>query len=486
MFARHHLRQLATRLIRTHWAIAGVLVLAVAVRAAVAIAYRPAIFFGDSWAYLDLAYNGRPVGLAPDRPSGYPLLIDLLSVAGRSLATITTAQHLAGLLAGVLAYALLVKLGLPRLLAAGAAAVVLLDGYAIALEQQIMAESFFALALVASMYLAVGKSRGPAALAASGLLLAGAATIRTVALFAIPVWIVYLLWAHGRNRAVAAGLTALLVTLLAYSSIHAANTGRFGLGQADGWFLYGRVGQFADCGKAGIPPDARALCNRTDRDRREGAAFHVWNADGPARRVFGGMSRDPDEQARSNAALRGFALAIVRDRPLRYARAVSSDFLRYFYPGRMSRGNSDLALTLPESGRIVRSNELIRDRYFPAYEPQVHEPAALVRSYQQRLHTPRWLMGVLALAALLALAAAAIVRGRVPMLHSRETFLLTGAALAMLLGSAATSEFVLRYLIPAVPLILGGGLAGCADLAELVRSRERAQVSVRRALHARA
>jgi hypothetical protein len=474
------------RLIRAHWAVTIVLTLAVVVRAAVAIAYRPAIFFGDSWAYLDLAYNGTPVGLAPDRPSGYPLLIDLLSVAGRSLAAITTAQHLAGLAVGVLVYALLLKLGLPRLLAVAGAAVVLLDGYAIALEQQIMAESFFALALVASMYLVVGKSRGPGALAASGLLLAAAATIRTVALFAVPVWIAYVFWTHGRSRAVAAGLTALLVPVLAYSAIYAANTGHFGLGQADGWFLYGRVGQFADCGNARIPVEARPLCERTERDRQEGAAFHVWNADGPARRVFGGMSHDPDVQAHSNDVLRSFAVAIIRDRPLRYARAVGSDFLSYFYPGRMSRGNSDLAVTLPEEGRIVRRNELIRDRYFPAYEPQVHEPAALMRGYQHRLHTPRWLIGMLALAGLLALAAAAIGRRRVPMLHSRETFLLTGAALAMLLGSAATSEFVLRYLIPMVPLIICGGFAACADLAALVRSRERARFSPRRALHARA
>jgi hypothetical protein len=87
---------------------------------------------------------------------------------------------------------------------------------------------------------------------------------------------------------------------------------------------------------------------------------------------------------------------------------------------------------------------------------------------------------------LLALATAAIGRGRAPMPRSRETFLLTGAALAMLLGSAATSEFVLRYLIPVVPLLVCGGVAACADLAELVRSRERARFSPRRALHARA
>jgi hypothetical protein len=67
-------------------------------------------------------------------------------------------------------------------------------------------------------------------------------------------------------------------------------------------------------------------------------------------------------------------------------------------------------------------------------------------------------------------------------------FLLAGAALAMLLGTAATSEYVLRYLIPAVPLLVCGGVAAGADLAALVtrlvplplrgRARGRAQPAV--------
>ena len=40
----------------------------------------------------------------------------------------------------------------------------------------------------------------------------------------------------------------------------------------------------------------------------------------------------------------------------------------------------------------------------------------------------------------------------------------------MLLGTAATSEFVLRYLIPVVPLLVCGGVAACADLAALERA----------------
>lgn len=117
----------ATTLLRSHWPLLVVLAVAAVVRVAVAVAYWPAIFFGDSWAYLDLAYAGSPVGVAPDRPSGYPLLIDVLGLFGRSLGTITIAQHVAGLATGVLVYALALRLGLPRWLSTAAAAVVLLD-----------------------------------------------------------------------------------------------------------------------------------------------------------------------------------------------------------------------------------------------------------------------------------------------------------------------------------------------------------------------
>lgn len=477
-------------LLRAHWPLLLVLALAASVRVAVAIAYRPAIFFGDSWAYLDLAYGGSPVAFAPDRPSGYPLVIDLLSAFGRDLATITTAQHVAGLVTGVLTYALLLRLRVPRWLATAGAAVVLLDAYAMALEQQILAEAFFTLALVAAFFCMAGRDRGTVALAASGALLAVAATMRTAALFAVPVWALYVLWTHRSTRLVAPAVLGLVLPLLVYASWHAADTGRFGITQADGWFLYGRVGEIADCGDANVPAGARPLCDRNARDRREGAAYHIWNADGPARRTFGGMSSDPDEQARSNDALRGFARAIIRDRPGVYAELVWDDFLRYFTPGARSRGNSDLAVALPQFGRIVRRNEIARDRWFPGFVPHVHPPAKRVRDYHERIHVPRPLIAALAIAAVLelAIAAAAFALRRAGPPRRREVFLLTGAGLAMLLGTAATSEFVLRYLIPVVPLLVCGGAAAAADLAALAarhaprtlrdRSRSRPQPAV--------
>ena len=70
-----------------------------------AISYPPALFYGDSWEYLDKAYGAFPVGLSPLRPSGYPLIIKALSVGGDPhLWAVITAQHLAGLAVGVLVY----------------------------------------------------------------------------------------------------------------------------------------------------------------------------------------------------------------------------------------------------------------------------------------------------------------------------------------------------------------------------------------------
>jgi len=155
---------------------------------------------------------------------------------------------------------------------------VLLDAYAMALEQQILAEAFFTLALAASFFLVAGRDRGPVSLAASGALLAAAATMRTAAMFAVPVWALYVVWVHRGPRLAVPAALGLVIPLLAYASWHAADTGRFGLTQADGWFLYGRVGEIADCGDANVPAAARLLCNRNARDRREGAAYHGWQS----------------------------------------------------------------------------------------------------------------------------------------------------------------------------------------------------------------
>ena len=72
------------------------------------------------------------------------------------------------------------------------------------------------------------------------------------------------LWAAPAPAPAGPAALGLLLPLLAYASWHAADTGRFGLTQADGWFLYGRVGEIADCGNADVPPP-RGRCATATR-----------------------------------------------------------------------------------------------------------------------------------------------------------------------------------------------------------------------------
>src|SRR4051812_33707082 len=100
------LRRLGT-LARAHWALAGVLLVALALRVAAWVSFWPGLMYSDSWSYADLAYHGTPVGISPTRPIGYPVLLRIISLPGRSIAAITGLQHLAGLAIALLVYLIL-------------------------------------------------------------------------------------------------------------------------------------------------------------------------------------------------------------------------------------------------------------------------------------------------------------------------------------------------------------------------------------------
>lgn len=446
------------------------LVLAVALRVAVAVAFRPALFFGDSYEYLELAIED-PLGISAKRPSGYPLLLKVFSLDGRSVAAVTAAQHLAGLITGVLVYALLLRLGVRRWAAVLAAGVVLLDGYAIALEQFVLSEAFFTVAVTAACFLAIGERRGPVALGASGLLLAAAVVMRPAAIFAVPFWAVYLLLRRFDRRAVAVGALALALPLLAYGSVFQTKSGEFGLTQADGWFLYARVAEIADCRGVSLEREARPLCERSPGAEGRRVGYYLWDSRSPARRLFGQIHEPGAKQAHTNAVLRGFAMDIIVARPERYAEMVAEDVLRYFQPGVMSVGNSDegLKLALPVSDEPLAPGE--RGANTTPAPPGTL--AYQLRRYQDLVHTPRWLLGPLIVAALLVVLLAAFRRYRTAVARGREVLLLVGAGLAMLVGSVATSEFIVRYLIPLVPLFVSGGTLALTDFTRLGRSRLR-------------
>jgi hypothetical protein len=456
--------------VRRHAGLLAVTLLALGLRVETSAAYGPALFFPDSVGYIETAFAQDPVGFAPARPSGYSLAIRGIAELGGSLATITWLQHLAGLLVAAIVYVVVLRLGAGRLPATVAAAVVALDAYAIALEQHVMAESFSTLLIFGALALTALRPRGPLALGASGALLAAAATMRSAALFAVPVWLVYLAWSRiGWVRA-ATAVSCLVAPLLVYACLHQSATSTFGLTQSNGWFLYGRVGAIADCRALELPPGPeRRLCNRRAADRGQRPPYYIFNDHSPARRLFGWHGNER-HWARVDAAVGHFALEVIGQRPIAYAGLVATDFARFFTPGVASLSGDDKNVTLPPPAetRGVQPRQPLTVLGPPVERPRA--PEATLRDYARVAHTPRWLMAALALAGV-ASVLVGVASGGAEVPRRREVGLLVAAALAMLLGSAATSDFTLRYLLPSVPLLAAGGAVAVRELASALRLR---------------
>ena len=449
--------------IRGNLAFIVVVVIAALIRIAVALAYWPALFWFDSWHYVDIAYSNSPVGIAADRPSGYPLILRLLFSAVREPVVVTTLQHLAGLTVGALTYTLLVRLGIRRGLAAAVAASVLLNSYAIALEQYVLAEAFFGLALFASSYLLITR-HSRTGLAVSGLLMAAAVLMRTVGLFAVPVWLLYLAWRRREAALIASGALAVALPLLAYAAMHSAAGSGFGITQSDGWALYSRVGRIADCRKVDVPKGTRRLCE-PGGPSHTATGWYFWDPASPANRSFGGVGAG--DSAKSNQALGSFAKAVIRDRPGAYASIVARDLARYLGP----RGwPENITLTLPDYGKPegrTRVGERHRRHYLPNYERRIAPPAGDLQTYQHVLHMPPWLLGLAVVLVVGELLALIILRTRPA--HAAEAFLLCGMGVSMLAAASAANGFIARYAIPLVPLLVCAGTIGAVESAAALR-----------------
>jgi tetrahydromethanopterin S-methyltransferase subunit F len=476
--ARRHRVRRGVELVQTHAVFAGVLLAGAIVRILTMIAYPPALFFGDSWGYIVGAFAGHPIAISNIRVSGYSALIRLFTLPSRDVVQLVAVQHLAGLAIGTLIYVALVRARVPRVGAAAAAALVLLDGSAITLEQYVMSETLFTLTLLGAALLLVwpalrghddrdvGGRAGPRdwrPVAVVGLLLAGAVLQRAEGLFVVPVFLAYVAWSRMGWRTAAAFVVALAIPVLAYASWEDARFGSFGLTQSSGWTLYGRVAAFADCRGAGIPADALTLCeSAAQRHAHAGApTWYIFSPISPAGRMFGGHGKTAPAQAHSNTVLGSFARRIIVHQPVDYVRAVGGDFLRFFTPGATQFDDSVSATALPATASAETVVQDVRARYLPTAEPTVQSPSALVRGYRGIVHVPRPVLALLCIASVAAL----LVRVRA----RREVLLLSGCGLALLVGTAATAGFGLRYMLPTVPLLAIGGTLAIRDLCLLWR-----------------
>jgi hypothetical protein len=460
-------------MVRRHWPFAILLAGGVALRAAATIAYRPALIYIDTPRYL----GGDQGGLDP---LGYTyLLLRPVLGAGGGLTGVAVAQHVLGLAMAAALYALAIRYGAGRWLAALAAAPVLLDAYQVQAEQTIMPDVLFEALVVTAMTvllwprpsLAPGEDRSRHAalgrVACGALLLGVSATVRQVGvLFVVPL-LVYALTAEApgwppkawQNRAIRAlaALAAFAVPVIGYMAFSQAVLGTgFRLSNMNDAYLYGRLASAADCATLKVPGYARPLCPAPSTAAKLGVDGLSTD---PSSAVF---SYRPSQGVSRGTATRSFDQAVLTQQPLRVAKGIAGDTIKVFT---LTRG------TYPGDPPIARWQFQETYPVYPASDksvlggnegPQVTRPlASALRGYQ--LHggyTP----GPLLFAFLIAGAAGyAASRRRHPAL-ARGALLATGLALTAAVG-ADLYEFSWRYQLPLlVTLPLAGALGAAAFL----------------------
>jgi len=453
--------RVARGLAREHWQLTLILLIGLALRVATEIAYYPVVFYPDSWNYVGMAFHSPFVGFTPIRPSGYPFLVLLLTLDNHSLFLLTALQHLAGLAVAVMAYAIGLRLHLGKWVSAFIAGLVALGSEWIALAQYMMTESFFALCLVGAALALIYRPRSRWYWALSGVLIAVAVTMRPGAIFATPAWFAFALVNRVGWRTVLPGLLALALPLLGYCTLHATDGRGFSLVQSTNWFLYAAVAPTARCTKTWpTTTELRELCpTQSEINHLWGPNRYLWLASSPLREEFGSMYAKG--LARKSAVIGEFAHQALERRPLAYVKEVGRELLRVFEPDG-GGGSNSLEFLGPGVKNDVTGN--IMAAYEPHYVQRIAAPYKVLRKYSRVFHTPRPLIGLLALVGVLSIALAAVSRGWRRISMPAETLLLTGMGLGVFVGSTATASEEVRYLIPSVPLIaLGGALALAAS-----------------------
>lgn len=459
--------------VRRHWLFLALTCVGIALRAVTQVAYRPAIIYIDSFSYLA---NTDVDNVDPDqaRPIGYSVLLLRWLLPWRELALVPLVQHLLGLGMAVAIYAVLTRRQAPRWLAAAATTPVLLDGYQLQIEQNVMADTLFQGLLVAAfaVLLWFREPRRGTTLGA-GLLLGLAVTVRPIGLLLIGVMLAYVvLVGPNMRRRLATGVlaaAAFAIPLATYATWYVGADRPSAPSGYQGKVLYGRVAPVADCGElTDEPRRIRALCPREPVAHREGVDHYIHSDSSPANRRAG-------VGAAANSALRTFAWQVVANQPLDVAAAVATDFVKGFAPVRTAAPD-DVPLerwrfqpSYPVYGQ--RDPSTVTLRYDDERPQASRELGGFLRTYQSFGYTPGPL---LAGCVLVGLVAGVTRAGRKPL--PAAAMLMTASGVALMLAPAFV-EFSWRYQLPATVLLPWAGALGLTAL--LQRWRERSPAVTR-------
>jgi hypothetical protein len=448
---------------RDHRLFTVLVLLAVAVRVLVTLAFQPALFIADSFGYM---YNGVHLAVGQLRPAGYSMLLRVLEPF-HSLLLVTTLQHLMGIGTAIIVYGLLRYWGLPAWGAALATVPTLFDARQLALESYILPDAVFGFVTLVAVALLLTK-RTPTIwrCVVAGLLVAWASVLRgngapiMLALFA------FMLIRRVGWRALSAGAAAFAIPLVAYASLFAATFGQFDITNSTGLFLWSRTMSFANCSVIKPPPDLRPLC--PDRQGLRARPVTAWSVSSllnertPGEYLWSGDAwwrhdAHPGINAYNNRLGMRFALDAIKAQPLSYLRVTAQGVLLTFLA--TDRADNYLSLNFT-AGPVVpvplSASYLSHLRAYAHTTSDTHlvQPYAY---YTYLYQLPVWFPGV-AFFVVMVIGLGGVLRQW--RRWGGPAALPWAVAVIGLVVPIAVAQYLYRYAITAVPLAcLAAGLA---------------------------
>jgi hypothetical protein len=479
-------------LVRRHWMFLVVLAGGVMLRAIAQIAYEPALLFIDSKKYIFGTDFVNTIWGSFD-PLGYSLLVlRPVLLFGGDLAYVALIQHGLGLAMAVALYALMVRRGAWRWLAALATAPVLLDAYQLNAEQTIMPDVLFETLVVAGLVLLLWQRRpGLFLVILSGLALGASAPVRQVGEALIAPALVYVvLAAPGWRRKILHGVAltcCFALPVLGYMTYSAVvmHYG-FELSNMGTAYLYGRAAHAADCATLKIPVSEQPLCPGPHTAAKLGVDGLV-NAPESPRVLYQPVDVQAGILIDTMPLQKAMAYSVLKQQPLRVAGDIARDSVKLF------------ALTRnTEQGDTPISRWQFQFGY-PYYPPGVtwHGPNSVNRVFKRtgggharvhwkadialryyQLHVgytpgPVFLFGLLA-----GLAGIFTFRRRRDPGPALACLLVTGSAVAVLLG-ADLYEFSWRYQLPALITLPVAAALGVTAVTRYIRARRSGRPAAR-------
>jgi hypothetical protein len=484
------------RLLRRHWLVSILLAAGLVLRVLSMLAYHPALLYIDTVKYLYGVYPGAD-------PLGYRLALRAILLVG-NLGTVALVQHLLGLAIAVALYAVLLRRGCNRWLAALAVAPVLLDAYQLQMEQTIMPDVWFEALIAAGLTVLLWRPKVTLPFAViAGLLLGSSATMRQVGEILIGPTLVYLLFANGGwrkghgggwRRAIvgcAALGVAFALPILLYSSVSYARNGHFYL--ATGQHTTGRMAAAADCATLKVPAEERALCP-TPAQQALGPDYLEHSKSSPLH------SNPLPPGAKRNQLIGALSAAVEHQQPQRVAVAILRDAVRLFAVTRkpstfvtpISRWQFQAGYPVyPPTITVAPNHDIIIGLQRVVYGPfqfsklrpdyggkaQVNRPlASFLRSYQlDGGYTPGPLLALFALTGVLGSLLVLLRRRHPAAARSRQLalgcLLFAGSTVVVLLVPDVF-EFSWRYQLPGLVTLPPAGVLGIGALLSLRKPRE--------------